>query len=96
MTLPAAGLELSPVSFPAGEVKRFRKATEITAGPPNAVWWPLQTNHEATDFFRQPNELCQLTISAKHKPLIQPTIEKQFKVRLGEIQHKSIKTCIYM
>ena len=62
-TLSAAGLELAPVSFPAGEVKRFRQATQITAGPPNAVWWPLKTNHKATDFFRQPNELCQVTVS---------------------------------
>ena len=93
-TLSAAGLELPSVSFPPGKIKRFRQATEITAGPPNAVWWPLQTNHKATDFFlRQPNELFQVTVSENHDPLSQSAIEEQFKVKLGE-SLKILSTCL--
>lgn len=38
---------------------------------------PLQANHKATNFFRQPNELCQVTISEDHDSFSETTIEEQ-------------------
>ena len=78
---------MEPVTFNAGEVRRFNKSNEIRAEPSNAIWWPRKSNHEAVDFYRQPNELCQVTVNVDHDELNMTTILKEFEVSPGTLCH---------
>ena len=82
-----SGADLRPVTFNAGEVSRFNDPREIVAKPSNGVWWPRKSNHEAVDFYRQPNELCQVTVNVDHDQLNMTSILKEFEVSFGTLWH---------
>ena len=77
------GADLGSVTINAGVVKRFKSSSEIVSEPSNGVWWPTKSNHEAVDFYRQPNELCQVTVNVDHVKLNMTTILKEFEVSPG-------------
>ena len=77
------------VTFNAAEVRRFNDSKEIVPEPSNAIWWPRKSNHEAVDFYRQPNELCQVTVNVDHDKLNMATILKEFEVIPGTLWHGS-------
>ena len=68
------------MTFKAGEVRRFNSSSEIVTEPSNGIWWPRKSNQEAVDFYRQPNELCQVTVDVDHAKLNMTAILKEFEV----------------
>ena len=84
----STGEKLEDVTLSAGEIQRFNDSSEIVAEPSNGIWWPRKSNHEAVDFYRQPNELCQVTVNDDHNKLTMSTIFKEFEVSPGTHRHR--------
>ena len=80
---------MESVTFNAAEVRRFNDSKEIVPEPSNAIWWPRKSNHEAVDFYRQPDELCQVTVDVDHDKLNMATILKEFEVIPGTLWRRS-------